>query len=160
MTEIVNRKSQIANPLQPLPPMQRLGWLPQATELRCRKSFFNPKMWAGYKHPPACFAHGERYPITTEKVKVHMKERRARRDGISEPVTYTGYELLIRVKDNHGNWHRCLANPAGQHALIHDLVWLVRHFDIPKVPDLAKKHPKQFKEFQRRLKKLERATLL
>lgn len=131
------------NPLQPLPPAQRLGWLPQATELRCRKSF-------------PVFTHNTRYPITTEKVKVQLKERRARRDGISEPVTYAGIELLIRVKDNHGNWHRCLANPAGQHALIHDLAFFVEHFDIPQVPDLARLHPKQYHKNQRKLKELEK----
>jgi hypothetical protein len=132
------------HPLQPLPPMQRLGWLPQTTELKCRRG------------APAAFTYGQRYSVTTEKVKVHLKERRARRDGISEPVTYIGLELLVRIKDNHGNWHRCLANPAAQHALIHDLSFLVEHFDIPPVPDLARLHPKQYNKNQRKLKELEK----
>ena len=143
------------NPLQPLPPMQRLGWLPQRGQLKCIKTARNPKMWAGYNTPPSFLDRGQLYDFTTEKVKIQIKERRARRDGISEPVTYAGVELLIRVKDNHGNWHRCLANPAGQHALIHDLSFLVEHFDIPQVPDVAKQHRKQFANFQRRLKRLE-----
>lgn len=134
-------------PLQPLPPMQRLGWLPQSGTLKCLRSCV-----------PA-FLRYSPYDFTTEKVKVFSKERRARRDGVSEPVTYSGYELLIRVKDDHGEWHRCLPNPQGQHALIHDLEFLVEHFEIPEVPDLAALHPKKFAAYKRKLKKLERLCL-
>lgn len=124
--------------------MQRLGWLPQTGQLKCSRSCF------------PVFLRDSFYEFTTEKVKVFLKERRARRDGVSEPVTYSGYELLIRIRDNQGNWHRCLPNPQGQHALIHDLEFLVEHFHIPQVPDLAALHPKKFAAYKRRLKRLER----
>lgn len=133
--------------------MQRLGWLPHAGVLKCTESVDIGNLLAGRR--TTVFANGESYSFTTEKVKVFTKERRARRDGISEPVTYSGYELVVRVKDNQGNWHRCLPNPQADHALIHDLEFLVEHFEIPEVPDLAALHPKDFSRYKRRLKQLE-----
>lgn len=134
--------------------MQRLGWLPHTGELKCAIPIDIGNLLAGRR--TTVFSKGDRYDFTTEKVKVFSKERRARRDGVSEPVTYSGYELFIRIKDNRGNWHRCLPNPQGQHALIHDLEFLVEHFEIPEVPDLAKLHPKKFATYKRKLRKLEK----
>ncbi len=130
--------------------MQRLGWLPHFKELKCRRT-----VAASLCRGAPIFTCDHNYPVTTERVKVQFKERRARRDGVSEPVTYTGSEMMVRIKDNQGNWHRCLPNPANTHALIHDLVFLVRHFEIPKVPDLATLHRKQFNHYKRKLKELE-----
>ena len=133
--------------------MQRLGWLPHTGQLKCTEPVDIGNLLAGRR--TTVFIKGQSYDFTTEKVKVFIKERRARRDGISEPATYSGYELLVRVKDNQDNWHRCLPNPQGEHALIHDLEFLVEHFEIPKVPDLAALHPKKFAAYKRKLKQLE-----
>jgi hypothetical protein len=128
--------------------MQRLGWLSNFKELRCRTSVpFDSSV---------LFSRSRRYAITTERVKIQFKERRARRDGVCEPVTLTGSEMLVRIKDNAGNWHRCIASPAGKHALIHDLQFLVDHFDIPEVPDVAQLNPKQFAANKRALRALEK----
>jgi len=131
-------------PLQPLAPAQRLAWLVNHSLLRCKRS-----------EPAGHFLKGSDYAITTETARIQFKERRARRDGITEPVTFTGHELLVRLKDEKGNWHRCLPNPTATHELIHDFAFLVQHFHIPDVPDIAKATPKQFAAMKRRLKMLE-----
>jgi hypothetical protein len=134
---------KLNNPLQPLPPIQRLGWLIHFRDLRCRRSI-------------TTFRARRRYPITCETVRVQQRDRRTRRDGVTEPVIYTGQELFIRIKDNAGTWHRCLPTPANQHPLIHDFTFLIDHFDIPEVHDVATLNQKQFAANKRALKALEK----
>lgn len=141
-------------PLQPLPPMQRLGWLQHFSSLKCKTG--HTSQVTGH------FLKNRRYAIATETVRVESKERRARRDGSSEPVTYTGKDLLVRIQDEQGNWHRFLSNPpllqhskTPKHPLIHDFMFLVKHFEIPEIPDAAALQPKLFREMKQRLKALE-----
>jgi hypothetical protein len=134
----------VNHPLQPLQPLQRLGWLKHFTAIECSKASHG------------VFRAGQSYPMTSETVTIRTKDRRQRTDGVSEPVTFTGKNILIRVKDHAGDWHRFLENPAAEHPLIHDLKFLVEHFSIPEIQDVATLNPTQFRKNIRKLKALER----
>lgn len=130
-------------PLQPLAPMQRLGWLPHFTKLKCRLAI------------EGCFRRGATYPMLTSIVKVESKERRTTRSGGTEPITIAGRDLLVQLRDDKGHWHRFISRPPFTHEILHDHAALVEHFDIPEIPDLAALQPKRFAEFKKRLKELE-----
>jgi len=81
-----------------------------------------------------------------------------------EEVLVTGQELLLRIKDDAGEWHAFTQYNLGAEQEnerpekhFHLLSELVECFHIPAVPDVAQCHPAEFAEYQRRLRALERA---
>ena len=138
-------------PIQPLPALQRLGWLIHFSSLKCRRTV---SQLSTFNSQPS-FRAARRYPFTTETVKVRATERRAGRDGVSRPVHLTGLDLLVRLRDEQGQWHRFLTLPATKNEIIHDFRFLVEHFEIPDIPDLARLQPGRFREYKRKLRALE-----
>lgn len=135
-------------PIQPLSPIERLGWLVHFSTLKCKKNFS--------ASGSQLFTVSKRYSFTASTVKVRRTERRARRDGIRSPVHLTGPDLYIKIADESARDHRFLARPATRNDIIHDFAFLVEHFEIPEIPDLASLHPKKFQEYKRRLRALEK----
>lgn len=130
------------HPLQPLAPIQRLGWLKHFSRIKCAKSF-------------ARFVAGALYDVTVENVGVSHEEIRIRHDGDAEMVTLSGSDLLIKIADGEGEKHRFLAAPKSKLYMIHDLPFLVEHFHIPAIPDLGAMRPRELEALKKKLRALE-----
>jgi len=129
-------------PLLPVAPYQRLGWMRHFKSLRCKKDC-------------AGFTKGRDYPILVEDVRISHGERRLRRNGVRESVTLTGRGLMFVIKADNGWRHRFLDRPQDAHPIIHDFAFLVEHFTIPQVRDVALLNPKGFETYKARLRALE-----
>jgi hypothetical protein len=140
-------------PLRPLNAVQRLGHLDEEDDIRC-------------DHPPGLgFTVGRSYALESETFQGRKVERRPHHSGEKdrkEEVLVTGQELLLRIRDDAGEWHAFTQYDLGrdqqaerpeQH--FHLLAELVECFHIPDVPDIAQVHPEEFEEYQRRLRALE-----
>ena len=143
-------------PLRPLNAVQRLGHLDEEDDIRC-------------EHPPGVgFTAGRSYPLESETFQGRKVERRPHHNGEKdrkEEVLVTGQELLLRIRDDAGEWHAFTQYDLGrdqqaerpeQH--FHLLAELVECFHIPDVPDIAQVHPEEFAEYRRRLRALEWAS--
>lgn len=140
------------HPLQPLTPMQRLGWLQHFTRIRCTQKF-------------ASFVPGQSYPVTTSTAAVNHSETRLQRDGMPAAVILTGWDLLVKIsatpienrksKIENSEVHRFLARPQSIHPWIHDLSFLIAHFAIPEILDLAALNSAAFRNYQEKLRALE-----
>lgn len=143
-------------PLRPLNRVQRLGYLDEEDEIQSAR--------------PLCsgFTVGHSYQLESEifegrklekRQRVHPLENDAKRE---EDVLVTGQELLLRVRDEFGEWHAFTQFDLGADQKaerperhFHRLSELVECFLIPDVPDVAQCHPELFAEYQRRLLDLE-----
>ena len=139
-------------PLRPLNRVQLLGYLDEEDEIRCERP------------PGRGFTAGRAYPLESETFAGRKIEQRPhpRHKDQKEDVLVTGQELLLRIKDDAGDWHAFTQYPLGseQEAArpedhFHLLSELVECFHIPDVPDVASIHPEAFAEYQRRLRALE-----
>ena len=141
-------------PLTPLSPIHRLGYLDENEEIECRVT-------------DSAFTAGQSYPLTSETVAILLVECRKKPqymrhtpDDSEETVETSGQDLLIRIRDAHGNWHGYTQHPIGIrpdcHAL-HRLPELLKTFVIPAVKDVAEIQPERFAHFTRKLMELEAA---
>lgn len=141
-------------PLTPLSPIHRLGYLDENEEIECRAT-------------DAAFTAGQRYPLTSETVPIKLSDVRKKPsylrsspDDSEEEVETTGQDLLIRIRDAHGNWHGFTQHPITErpdcHAL-HLLPALLQRFVIPHVKDVAELSPERYAHFTRKLIELEAA---
>ena len=139
-------------PLTPLSPIHRLGYLDENEEIECRSS-------------DSAFTAGQRYPLTSETVPILLKEVRKKPsylrstpDDSQEDVETAGQDLLIRIRDSHGNWHGFTQHPVAEredcHSL-HRLPDLLQRFVIPPVKDVAELAPERYAHFTRKLMELE-----
>jgi hypothetical protein len=101
------------------------------------------------------FTRGKDYPMTLESVRLSHGERRSRRNGVRESVTLAGRGLMIVLKADNGWRHRFLDRPQAEHPIIHNFGFLVEHFTIPQIPDVARLNPKAFETYKARLRALE-----
>lgn len=129
--------------------MQRLGWLQHFTRIRCTKKF-------------ASFEPGQFYPVATSTVAVNHRETRLQRDGMPAAVILTGWDLLVKIsaaaigsEQPDPCVHRFLARPQSIHPWIHDLSFLIAHFAIPEILDLAALNSAAFRNYQEKLRALE-----
>jgi hypothetical protein len=137
-------------PLRPLNPVQRLGHLDEEDEIRCDTA------------PGLGFTAGRTYKMETETIAGRKVEKRphwrASKKGETEDVLVTGQELLIRIKDDNGQWHGFTQYTLGDdqekerpEAHFHLLSELVECFHIPPVPDVAELHADEFAMYRARL---------
>ncbi len=89
--------------------------------------------------------------MVTQTVRIKSETRNAK----SETVVLTGCELMIVLTADNGWRHRFLAAPKKTHTIIHSFEFLVEHFHIPQVPDVAALNPNGFETFKARLRALE-----
>jgi hypothetical protein len=157
VTEALKNYNATRAPLRPLNPVQRLGYLDEEDEIRCERP------------PCSGFTAGLNYPLESEIFEGCKIEKRRRlhhsgndREHEYEDVLVTGQELLLRVKDERGEWHAFTQYDLGHdqkaerpEQYFHRLSELVECFRIPEVPDVAQCHPKLFAEYQKRLLELE-----
>ena len=140
-------------PLRPLNAVQRLGHLDEEDDIRC-------------EHPPGMgFTAGRSYPLESETFQGRKVEKRPHHSGENdrkEEVLVTGQELLLRIRDDAGEWHAFTQYDLGRDQQaerpekhFHLLAELVECFHIPDVPDIAQVHPEEFAEYRRRLQALE-----
>lgn len=129
--------------------MQRLGWLQHFTRIRCIKRF-------------ATFQKGTLYPLATSTAAVTHSESRLQRDGLPSAVILTGWDLLVKIaaaevgtENSESCVHRFLARPQSTHPWIHDLAFLIEHFQIPQILDQAALNPAAFLSYQEKLRALE-----
>jgi len=133
----------MTRPLQPLTPFQRIGWLTGQQRLACIQSHENH------------WKTGNTYASICEEVNMQGRRTRRTRKGLEETVTLTGKELMIRIIDENRDWHRFMPNPPIAHRLVHSFRFLVSHFAIPAVPDIANINPDLYDEYLKRLHGLE-----
>lgn len=129
--------------------MQRLGWLQHFTRIRCTKPF-------------DAFRKGLLYPLSTSTVTVDHSETRLQRDGLPAAVILTGWDLLVKIaaaeigtENSDSCVHRFLARPQSTHPWIHDLPFLIEHFQIPEILDQAALNATAFLGYQDKLRALE-----
>jgi len=132
----------MTRPLQPLTALQRIGWLFGQQKLACIQS---------HEHWTA----GKTYAAICEEVNLQGQRTRRTRKGIEETVALSGRELMIRLIDDNRDWHRFIPNPTFTHRLVHSFSFLVSHFAIPAVPDIAEAYPDLYDEYLKRLHALE-----
>jgi hypothetical protein len=90
-----------------------------------------------------------------EDVRLTHAERKTRTGGVKEAVTLSGNGLMVVIKADNGWRHRFLDQPRAEHPILHDFQFLVEHFTIPPVPDVARLHAKAFETYKARLRALE-----
>jgi hypothetical protein len=132
-------------PLAPVTPVQRVGWLDDAEELRC-SSDFGP------------FTAGTSYPIETETVEWRRTRIRPRyQAGIrsEEEVTVKGTDLRISLVLPDGSKVPFMWNPDSE---CHSLEDLAKHFDLPEVPDITVLRAEDYARNIELLEELERLT--
>ncbi len=93
--------------------------------------------------------------MATQTVRITFSENRNSELGTRKFCTLTGCELMIVLTADNGWRHRFLAAPKKTHTIIHSFEFLVEHFHIPQVPDVAALNPKGFETFKARLRALE-----
>jgi hypothetical protein len=140
-------------PQRPLNAVQRLGHLDEEDDIRCEVA------------PGVGFTAGRSYALESETFQGRKVERRPHPGGekdCKEEVLVTGQELLLRIRDDAGEWHAFTQYDLGRDQQaerpekhFHLLAELVECFHIPDVPDIAQVHPDEFAEYQRRLRALE-----
>jgi hypothetical protein len=135
----------MTRPLQALTAFQRIGWIFGQQKLSCILS---------HDHWTA----GKTYSAICEEVNLQGQRTRRTRKGVEETVTLVGKELMIRIIDDKHDWHRFFPNPTFAHRLVHSFSFLVSHFDIPAVPDIAEANPDLYDEYLKRLHALETSS--
>lgn len=130
-------------PLQPLAPKQRLGWLQPSCTLVC------------FQELKPHWTQGKLYPAVIQRVGIQGGKIRRTRNGQDEELALSGEERLIRICDDKRDWHRFLPTTPLKHPLVHDWDYLVDHFIIPAVPDIAMHRPDEYQRYVERLKQLE-----
>lgn len=131
-------------PILPLSPYERLGWMRYFQSLKCRKTCCKRS-----------FQAGKIYAMSVRTVRVTTRERRRRRDGLFESVELAGCDLEIVLTAGNGWRHRFLDKPQASHPIVHNFEFLVEHFSIPQVPDIATLNPQGFETYKARLRALE-----
>ena len=141
-------------PLRPLNDIQRLGYLDEQDEIKCQRDLIG----AG-----GTFIAGNRYRIRTLTISVSRSGTKMNNSGELDDVEWTGSELCIYLKDEHGvertfmearlrNEDVTLSLPdnggpdavsdeEGQVKIDNTLQQLIEHFIIPEVPDVATLNP-------------------
>lgn len=132
-------------PLAPVTPVQRVGWLDDAEELRC-SSDFGP------------FIAGTSYPIETETIEWRKTQHRPRyQAGIrtEEEVSVKGTDLRISLVLPNGTKVPFMWNPGDD---CHSLEDLANHFHLPEVPDITVLRAEDYAKNIELLEELERLT--
>ena len=137
-------------PLRPLNDIQRLGYLDEQDEIKCKRDLIG----AG-----GAFIAGNRYRIHTLTISVSRNGTKMNNIGELDDVEWTGSELCIYLKDEHGiertfmearlrgeDVTLCLPDfkpddEEGQVKINNTLQQLTEHFIIPDVPDVATLNP-------------------
>lgn len=137
-------------PLSPVSEIQRIGWIDDAEELRCKKDFH-------------VFRAGESYKLSTETIHWKKQEQRPRYHAGKrdlEAVSVKGTDLRLTLHHPQAAPVHFLFNPDvnGTRHTTYSLEDLALHFELPEVPDITSLHPERYAENLRMLDELEKQT--
>jgi predicted RNA methylase len=176
----VNDYNAIRAPLAPLPKIQRLGYLDESDDILCIADLTNEKR-PGASAPYATVFHaGQRYALSTQSVRFTRAQLKTNIRGELEELQLSGQELAIFVKsslsaDHEGNAVEkgsCFMDASlrednvqidhgpGAEFVHFTLQDLVKHFEIPEVPDIAGADAARHQTFITQLHQLEQLTQL
>ncbi|MGN6556355.1 MAG: hypothetical protein ACTHLW_21800 [Verrucomicrobiota bacterium] len=147
-------------PLYPLNPIMRLGYLDEHETILCERILGRN------------FTAGRRYPLRSQTVQVTRAGTKINNSGMPDDVEYSGQELAFYIRDNAGverifmdaqfreeNIRVNLLNDRKEDGdkvkIDFTLQYLVEHFHIPEVPDVATLHPDAYQRNLRLLDEIE-----
>jgi hypothetical protein len=124
------------SPIQPLKPIQRLGWLDDATTILCVKSTDG-------------FRAGESYPVKTSNPIVERDATRLNIYGSLDDITLESSEFAVEITNDRGEpvvfmqakFLRKHCSISLRNRPTHDFDVLLEHFEPPHVPSLSELQP-------------------
>lgn len=124
------------HPIQPLKPIQRLGYLRYRDTILCRKS------WNGFRA-------GQSYPVGTKTVRATWRSLRTNMDGGDDVVELGSQELAFYITNDRQEQVGFISEKYRRGDVVlgdatefnHNIGDLLNHFEPPDVPDVARVFP-------------------
>lgn len=152
-------------PIHELPPIQRLGYLDEESEILCHRDLSHKD------HPEISFKEGERYRVSTKTVSVKRTKKKYTIEGKQDEFLLRGKELAIIIEAGGQEFcfmdrrHRddqvtvtedSLETDAKDIEIHFSLQDIAAHFHIPDVPDVTITQADAFNERVERMDEFER----
>lgn len=151
----------VRSPLYPLSQIQRLGYLDDNDDILCTKDLGAPASGTApvTRHPSPAFRNGTRYTIRTETIRVKRSGTKMNLTGERDEVEWEGSELALFIRDCEGierlfmeerlrgkDVTLSIQDQGAPSPIEYNLQDLIKHFDIPEVPDVALVHPAAYQK--------------
>ena len=152
----------VRSPLYPLSQIQRLGYLDDNDDILCCKNLEIPKAENRNRDGSIsafCFLAGTRYTIRTETIRVKRSGTKMNLTGERDEVEWEGSELALFIRDCEGierlfmeerlrgkDVTLSIQDQGAPSPIEYNLQDLIKHFNIPEVPDVALVHPAAYQK--------------